>query len=105
MQHTLSSLEDKQQCKEAPESQITEEGLIKLLKITVFLVKNHWAHTYSYEDFVLFVSFDLADAALNEYMTYTESHKNASYLSANAVVEFVKVKVISDWMKEKLLRK
>ena len=44
MQHTLSSLEDKQQCKQVQQSQITEETLIKLLKITVVMVKNHWTH-------------------------------------------------------------
>ena len=65
------------------------------------MVKKHWADTYNYEDFVCFVSFDLADAILNEYMTYGESHKNATYLSANTVVQFVKV--ISDWMKEETL--
>ena len=101
MQHTISSIEDKRQRKEARESQITEEALIKLLKITVFMVKKHWAHTYNYEDFVRFVSFDLGDAVLKEYMTYAESHKNATYLSANTVVQFVKV--ISDWMKEETL--
>ena len=83
MQHTISSIEDKRQRKEARESQITEEALIKLLKITVFMVKKHWAHTYNYEDFVRFVSFDLGDAVLKEYMTYAESHKNATHLSAN----------------------
>ena len=34
-------------------------------------------------------------------MTYVQSHKNAVYLSANIVVQFVKV--ISDWMKEETL--
>ena len=34
-------------------------------------------------------------------MTYAQSHKNAAYLSANIVVQFVKV--ISDWMKEETL--
>ena len=68
MQQTLSSLEDKRQCKEARESQITEGALIKLLKITVFMVKKHWAHTHNYEDFVRFISFDLANAVL-KYMT------------------------------------
>ena len=62
------------------------------------MVKKHWAHTYNYEDFVRFVSFDLADAVLNECMTYAGSHKNETYLSANTVV-----KVISDWMKEETL--
>ena len=74
---------------------------MKLLKITVFMVKKHWTHTYNYEDFVCFVSFDLADAALNEYMAYPESHKNATYLSTNTIIQFVKV--ISDWMKEETL--
>ena len=96
MQHTLSILEDKRQPKEDRESQITEKALMKLLKITVFMVKKHWTHTYNYEDFVCFVSFDLADAALNEYMAYPESHKNATYLSTNTIIQFVKV--ISDWM-------
>ena len=64
--------------------------------------KKHRAHTYNYEDFVRFVSFDLADAVLNEYMTYAELHKNATYLSAYTVVQFVKV--ISDWMKEETLQ-
>ena len=44
------------------------------------MVKKHEAYTYNYEDFVHFVSFDLADAALNEYTIYTELHKNATYL-------------------------
>ena len=101
MQHILSSLEDKRQCKEAQESQITEEALIKLLKITVFMVKKHWAHTYNYEDFVHFVSFDLADGVLNDYMTYAELHNSSIYFSANTIVQFVKV--ISDWMKEETL--
>ena len=64
------------------------------------MVKKHWAHTYNYEDFVRFVSFDLGDAVL-KYMTQAESHKNATYLSANTVVQFVKV--ISDLMKEETL--
>ena len=29
------------------------------------MVKKHWTHTFNYKDFVRFVSFDLADAALN----------------------------------------
>ena len=65
------------------------------------MVKKHWAHTYNYEDFIRFVSFGLADAILNEYMTYAESNKNATYLSANTNVQFVKV--ISDRMKEETL--
>ena len=82
MQHTLSSSEDKRQRKETRESEITEEALIKLLKITVFMVKNI-RHTHITMKTVHFVSFDLADAVLNEHMTYAES-----YLSANTVVQF-----------------
>ena len=96
MQHTISSIEDKRQRKETRASQITEEALIKLMKITtMFMVEKHWAHTYN------FVNFDLGDAVLKEYMTYAESHKNATYLSANTVVQFVKV--ISDRMKAETL--
>ena len=65
------------------------------------MVKKHEAYTYNYEDFVHFVSFDLADAVLNEYTIYTELHKNATYLLANTIVQFVKV--ISDWMKKETL--
>ena len=50
---------------------------------------------------VHFASFDLADSVLNEYMTYAESDKNTTYLSANIVFQFLKV--ISDWMKEETL--
>ena len=64
------------------------------------MVKKHWVHTYNYEDFVHLVSFDLADAVL-KYMTQGESHKNTTYLSANTIVQFVKV--ISDLMKEETL--
>ena len=63
------------------------------------MVKKHWIHTYNYGDFVRFVTFDLGDAVLNKYMTYIESHKNAGFLSANTVVQCMKV--ISEWMKEK----
>ena len=65
------------------------------------MVKKHEAYTYNYEDFVHFVSFDLADAVLNEYTIYAELHKNATYLLANTVVQFVKV--ISNWMKDRFL--
>ena len=62
------------------------------------MVKKHEVHTHDYEEFVHFVSFDLVDAVLNECMTYAESHRNATYLVANTLIQFVKV--ISDWMKE-----
>ena len=52
------------------------------------MVKKHEAYTYNYEDFVHFVSFDLADAVLNEYTIYAELHKNATHLLANTVVQF-----------------
>ena len=66
--------------------------------------KKDRAHTYNYEDFVRFVNSDLADAVLNQYMTYAELHKNATDLSAYTVVQFVKViSDCSDWMKEETL--
>eukprot|EP00111_Clytia_hemisphaerica_P019691 TCONS_00058113-protein len=101
MQHTLSSIEEEKLRREIGESEITEEALLKLLKITVFMIKKHWAHTYNYKDFVEFVSFDLGDAVLKKYMELAESHKNATYLWTSTVVQLVKV--ISEWMKEETL--
>ena len=48
MQQTFESLKNVQDAKAIKESEITEEALIKLIKITVFLVQKHWAHTYNY---------------------------------------------------------
>ena len=68
------------------------------MKITVFIVRKHWAHTASYEDLVRFVGNDLGDSVLKEYLTLTDSHKNATYITANRVKQFIKI--ISEWMKK-----
>ena len=101
-QHTFQSLKEAEMRKSAEKEKVTEEALVKLMKITVFLVKHHWAHTYNYEDFVNFIAIDLNDQVLGAYLKLSASHRNATYLSANTVSQFVKV--ISDWMKEQTIK-
>ena len=84
------------------ESEITEQALIKLLKITVFIVKKHWAHTNNYEDFVRFIGDDLNEKVLGEYLSLPDNHRTATYLSTNIVCKFLKV--ISEWILEKTLQ-
>ena len=84
-QHTTESLNDKKERQEIKESEITEDVIIELLKITVFIVRKHWAHTTSYEDLVRFIGNDLGDSVLKEYLTLADSHKNATYITANTV--------------------
>ena len=64
-------------------------------------MKKHWAHTTNYEEFVRFVGSDLQEQVLGEYLKYTNSHKNATYLSQNSVSQFTKV--ISDWMRKETI--
>ena len=68
------------------------------MKITIFIVRKHWAHTTSYEYLVRFIVNDLGDSVLKEYLTLTDSHKNATYITANRVKQFIKI--ISEWMKK-----
>ena len=68
------------------------------MKITVLIVRKHWAHTTSYEDLVRFIGNDLGDSVLKEYLTLADSHKNAAYITANTVKQFIKI--ISEWMKK-----
>ena len=100
-QHTLESLKDVAQKKAVHESEITEAALLKLIKITLFLVRQHWAYTVNYEEFVRFVGADLHEQVLEEYLKLSESHKNATYLSPNTVSQFVKI--ISNWMREETI--
>ena len=76
--------------------------LIKLLKITVFIVKKHHAHTTTYEDLVRFVGNDLEEPVLKEYLRLIENRKNASYLLATAVKTFPNL--ISNWMKNNTMK-
>ena len=43
------------------ESDVTEETFLKLIKITVFLVQQHWAHITNYDKFVQFVGIELQE--------------------------------------------
>ena len=50
-QLTLESLQEKQVQKRVTEAEITHDGLLKLLKIIVFIVKKNWAYTQNFESF------------------------------------------------------
>ena len=56
-------------------SEITVAALIKIFKITVFIVKKHWAHTTNFGDTVRFTGEDLHKQILSEYLKLSESHK------------------------------
>ena len=58
-QYTLRSLEEKKERQGIHDSNVTKAAMLKLLKVTVFLVKNHWAHTSNYESTVRFIGEDL----------------------------------------------
>ena len=85
------------------ESEITEAALIKMFKITVFIVRKHWAHTNSFEDTVRFIGEDLYEQILSEYLKISESHKNATQLSQSSVSLFITD--ISNWMKDETIKK
>ena len=100
-QHSFETLQEKKERQHLKESEITEQALIKLLRITVFIVQKHWVHTTNYEDFVRFVGTDLQEEVLKSYLELTDSHKNATYLSSNTVSQFLKH--ISNWMLDQTL--
>lgn len=84
------------------ESETTEQALIKLLKTTMFMVKKHWAHTNNYKEVVRFIGNDLTEKILGEYLSLSDNHRNATYLTPNTVCKFLKV--ISEWILEKTLQ-
>ena len=45
----------------------------------------------SYEGLVYFIVNDLGDSVLKEYLTLVDSHKNATYITANTVKQFIKI--------------
>ena len=105
-QQTLESLQEKQVQKRITEAEITHDGVLKLLKVTVFIVKKNWAYTQNFESFVRFVGEELEEAVqlpllLKEYLKICEDRKNATYLSSTTVTDFITV--ISNWIKEKTL--
>ena len=85
------------------ESEITEAALTKMFKITVFVVKKHWAHTTNFEDTVWFIGENLHEQILSEYLKLSESHKNATHLSQNSVSLFITE--IINWMKDETIKK
>ena len=95
-QYAIDSLNDKKERHEIKESEITEDAIMQLLKTTVFIVRKHWAHTTSYEDLLRFIGNDLGDSVLKEYRTLADSYKNATYITANTVKQFIKIN--SEWM-------
>lgn len=101
LQHSLESLRENQQQKEKKESKIIKEAQLILFRITGLFVRKHLAHTANYEDFVWFIENDLKNEFLSAYLDMTDSNKNTTYLSANAVTHFLNV--ISDWMKDEIL--
>ena len=101
LQHSFESLRENQQRKEIKESEITKQAQLILFRITDFFVRKHLAHIANYEDFVWFTENDLKDEVLSAYLDMTDSNKNTTYLSTNAVTHFLNV--ISDWMKDEIL--
>ena len=101
LQHTMESLNDKKENRKIRESEITEEALVMLLEITVFMIKENIAYTHNYEDFVKFIENDLEDKVLSKYLSIAECHKNAN-VTTNTVKQFVNV--INIWMREKTLQ-
>ena len=58
-------------------------------------MKKHLADTANYHDFVCFISPDLGDPILLEYLKYND-YKSALFISANSITKFIEV--ICDWM-------
>ena len=101
-QHTFKSLEDGKKLKHIRDSQTTKLAVIKLLKITVFIVKMHLAHTTTYEDHVRFVGNELEEPVLKKYLQSVENCKNESYLLTTALNTFLNL--ISNWMKDNTMK-
>ena len=100
---TLEGLERSKEAKEAREAKVTNIALEKLLRITVFIDKKHWAHVHNYEDFVNFIGKDLEDLVLGEYLKLAGRHKNATYLSKFTVKKFVQL--IGDYIEKETIKK
>ena len=90
------------QRKIANEAEITEQALIKLIKITEFLVWQHLAHTTNYESFVDFIGCELKEKVSEEYLKFSKVHKYATYLSQTSLSIFLYV--IGDWMPDETLK-
>jgi hypothetical protein len=98
---SLECLERSKESKEVREAKVTHIALEKLLRITVFMVKKHWAHIQNYGDFVNFIGKDLEDLVLSEYLKLAGNHKNATYLSKFTVKKFVQL--IGDFIEKETI--
>ena len=63
------------------------------------MINKNITQTHNYEDFVKFIGNNLEDEVLSKYLSIAESHKNATYVAANAVKQFVNI--IGNSMREK----
>lgn len=79
LQRSLESMIENLQQKEIKELEITEEALLKLFTITVFLVRKHLAHSTNYEDFVQFIRNNLKDEVLRAYLEMADSNKTSNF--------------------------
>ena len=67
-QYTLENVEEQLKRRKLCKSEIKEATLIKMFKITVFLVKKHWAHATKFEDTVRSIGEDHHGKILSEYV-------------------------------------
>ena len=67
-QYTLENVEEQLKRRKLCKSEIKEATLIKMFKITVFLVKKHWAHATKFEDTVRSIGEDHHGKILLEYV-------------------------------------
>ena len=68
----MDSIEEKNKVKKLKKADVTQEALLKLIRVTIFLVKNHWAHTANYEEFVQFIGVGQGGKVIAEYLKYAK---------------------------------
>ena len=66
------------------------------------MIKKNITYTHNYEDFVKVIGNNLEDEVLSKYLSIAESHKNATYVTANTVKQFINI--IGNSMREKTLQ-
>ena len=80
--------------------EVNEEALLKLIKITVFLIRQHRADAKNYEDLLNLWILHLKRIHWKNNCI-SETHRNATYLSANIISTFVKN--VSEWMRDETM--
>ena len=91
-QHTIGTIMGKQVKKRLTEA---NDALLKLVRITVFIVQKNWAHIKNFEDFDRFVGADLEKEILKKYLKTCQDRKKC----------YIFIKVINDYIKDKSLTK